>query len=324
MYPPYIPNLPSQLIPTAARTLTGVLNAPMPDTVYVRSGGPLTSDERSLNNAGMFATTIQAGLALLSASSYGSGYAGAWSQVIALPGHAETITAADAWSNIVAGTRIVGWGMGMRRPRITWGAATTTVLLNDANTSIHNMILDWAGPVGATDALTVAAPITASAAGCGIYDCYVTAGVDVDQLCTIGLAITGDDFDLVNCRIYGATAAECTTLVNISTCNRTRISNCIIEGATSSTTVGVVRMATTAPLNMLIEYSNIVNRKAASIHAVTGVAAMSGQFRFCGFGILDNATLAAIGTSTGICQIQHCKTVNLAGEAGGETSTVSA
>lgn len=317
------PSIPSLLIPSAARTLTGTLNFPMPDMAFVHSSGPRTSDERSLNNAGLFFTTIGAAITAIKAAGYSQGYAGAYSQVHALPGHTETITAADAWADLTAGTRVVGWGMGMQRPRVTWGAATTTVLLNVANSSIHNMILDWAGPVGGTDALTVAAPITASAAGCGIYDCYVTAGVDADQLCTIGLAITGDDFDLVNCRIYGATAAECTTLVNISTCNRTRIDNCVIEGGTSSTTVGVVRMAATAPLNMLIKNSMFTNRKALSVHAVTGVAAMSGVFMDCGFGILDNATLGGIGTSNGICQSIRCYTTNLAGENGALSTVVS-
>jgi hypothetical protein len=316
MYPLTTQVIPSLLIPSAARTLTGTLNFPMPDIAFVHSSGPRTSDERSLNNAGVFFTTIGAAITAIKAAGYSQGYAGAYSQVIALPGHTETITAADAWADLTAGTRILGQGIGMQRPRVTWGAAAATVLLNVANSSIHNMILDWAGPVGATDALTVAAPITASAAGCGLYDCYVTAGVDADQLCTIGLAITGNDFDLVNCRIYGATAAECTTLVNISTCDRTRIENCVIEAASSSTTVGVVRLATTAPLNILFKNSTFKNRKAASVHAVTGVAATTGTVTDCNFGVLADGTTLPWGTSNGLVDFYRCHIVNIAGETG--------
>lgn len=245
--------------------------------------------------------------------------------VFVLPGHTENISAADQMSNLLAGTRIIGLGHGTNRPTFTWSAATATFLFDVANVSLQNCILEMAGDPASTTALSVAAPITVSAAGCSIRNCLIRTSVDADQLATIPITTTAaaDDFVMDAVHMYGATAGESTTFVRLVGADRFVMNSCVLQGATSSTTVGVVQCITTASTNIVVRNSTFINRKAASVHAFTGLAACTGVVENCNFGILDNTTLAGLVTPGDLMGFR-CKTVNLAGEQGGETSTVSA
>jgi hypothetical protein len=125
-----------------------------------------------------------------------------------------------------------------------------------------------------------------------------------------------DDFSFVGNQCYGATAAECTTFLRVVGADRMVMKDCIIDGATSSTTVGVMQMLTTASTQVLIDNCTFVNRKALSVHAATGMAAATGMVRDCAFGIFDTATLAGFETE-GNLQFSNCFTSNLAGENAG-------
>jgi hypothetical protein len=206
-------------------------------------------------------------------------------------------------------------GSGNRRPKLTWTLAAGTFLFDVANVQLSNFILDMAPAANA--GVTVAAPITVSAAGCSINNCRIMFGADVNDLVTIGVTTTAaaDDFDFSNNRCYGATAAACTTFLRLVGADRFTMYNTVILGGTSSTTVGVVQMLTTASTDVDIENCSFANRKAASVHACTGMAAATGSVRNCSFGILDDSTLAGWETE-GNLQFFNCQTVNLAGEAG--------
>lgn len=222
---------------------------------------------------------------------------GAGDVVVVLPGHTETISTADGWSNLVAGTRIIGVGQGNLRPTVTWSAAAASVLLNVANASIENMILQLAGDPAATTALTVAAPITVSAAGCAIRGCRINAGVDADQLVTIGVTTTAaaDDFTFSGNRLYSATTAEATTFVQLVGADRLRFNGNHIVGATSAVAVGPVRFLTTASTNIEMLGNTIRNNKAASEQAVTGMAGLSGEVDHLFMTVLSNAAAALTG-----------------------------
>ena len=244
--------------------------------------------------------------------------------VVVLPGHAENVSTADQMSNLVAGTQIVGIGFGANRPTFTWSAATATFLFDVANVRLLNCILEMAGDPASSTALSVAAPITVSAAGCAIEDCLIRVGVDADQLATIGITTTaaGDDLSLRRCHVFGATTSEVTTAIRLVGADRLVIEDCVVQCATSSTTVGSVQFVTTASTQIAVRRSTFINRKAASVHAVTGMAACTGVFDNCNFGILDNATLAGLVTPGDLMGFR-CRTVNLAGEEGAEATTQS-
>lgn len=280
---------------------------------YVRSGGVASGHDDELNLR--VVTTLNAGLAQCRS--------GMGDVVLVAHDHAENVSSADYMSSLVTGTRIIGLGYGALRPTFTWSAAAATWLFDVANVQLQNCILKTAGPSGST-ALTVTAPITISAAGCALVGCLIETGIDADQLATIPITTTNaaDDLSIVGCHLYGATTAESTTMIDVLGCDRLYMADCVLQGATSSTTVGVMRLNATAATQINVERCTFINRKAASVHAVTGVAATTGVVSDCNFGILDNATLAGWVTK-GDLMFYRCKTVNLAGEAGADTTTVS-
>lgn len=249
--------------------------------------------------------------------------------IYVLPGYTETVSAADAWSGLGTKTAvtIVGLGRGTNRPTFTYSAATATILMDAANFRIQNCVFFMAGDVGSTTALTVAAPITVSAAGCAIEDCWINFGVDVDQLVTIGVTTTAAatyfEFKRNNC--YGATAAACTSFLYLVGADFCQVWDNNIIGGTSSVNVGVVRFITTASVGIDFRRNNFMNITASSVHAVTQMAGVLGQVSDCGFGILNDSGLAGwvpAGAGNGP-QFFRCYTANLAGESGGLMTPIS-
>ena len=250
--------------------------------------------------------------------------------IYVLPGYTENITA-DAWSNLAAtGVTVVGIGRGTLRPQLTWTVAGSTLLMDTANFRIQNMNLYMCGPLAATSALTVTAPITVSAAGCAIEDCFINYGIDADQGVTIGITTTAaaDYFEFKrNTCFCDVTAGSTLTtsfmyLVGADNCE---VFDNTIDGATSSTTVGSVRFITTASIGINFKRNFIVNKKASSIHAVTQMDGVLGCVMDSGYGILDNATLAGWVPANAGNGPQHIRsyTVNLAAENGTLTTPVS-
>ena len=249
--------------------------------------------------------------------------------IYVLPGYTESISAADAWSNLgtKTGVTVVGLGRGTNRPALTWTAQTATILMDSANFRIQNCQMFMAGSTGSTTALTVDAPITVSAAGCALEDNFIQFGVDADQLVTIGVTTTAAAtyFEFKRNKCYGATAAGCTSFLYLVGADFCEVWDNTIIGGTSSTTVGVVRFITTASVGIDFRRNTFTNLLASSVHAVTQMAGVLGQVSDCGFGILNDSGLAGwvpAGAGNGP-QFFRCYTANLAGESGGLMTPIS-
>jgi len=241
-----------------------------------------------------------------------------------LEGHVESIAAADAMSNLVAGTKIIGLGSGTLRPTFTWTIATSTFLLDVANVVLENLILNLEPGTGT---VSVAAPFTVSAAGCGFVNCRMRTSTDSSNLATVPIALTdaADDCFLIGNRIFGATTGESTTLVDIAGADRLVMADNVFKGASSSTGVGVVRFKTTAAVDVVLLRNTYINKKALSTAAVTGVASVSGVSRDEHFAYLDTSSLTPWLTSTGLMTFHRPTVTNTAGEVGTEVvGTVSA
>lgn len=240
--------------------------------------------------------------------------------VLLLPGYTESIAAADAWSNLGTKTDVTvrSLGRGTNRAIITWTAATSTVLFDSANFALENCQLLMAGADAAGAALTVAAPITISAAGCRLVENDGRFGFDADQIVTIGITTTAAADDLVIQRntFYGATAAPCTTFMDLIGCDRLLMEDNVFAGATSAVGVGIVRFATTASLNITLRRNTYINRVASSTAAVTGLAGVSGVSYEEMFHYLDNSSTTPWITSPGIMCFYNPRVTNLAGEVG--------
>ncbi len=285
----------------------GLLSAPASGTVagYVRSTGVQDGDDgyiqRNMN------LTLNAALAKCRA--------GRGDTVYVLPGHVENISSADYMSSLKAGTNIIGLGDRSTRPVFTWSAAAATFLLDVAGVKLQNMDFQMAGPSGTT-AITVAAPMTISAAGCSLVDIYCRAEIDADQGATIAIKTTAaaDDLLLDNVQIIGeGDGTLVTTFFDIIGADRLVMRDCYFAGI-SSVAVGVVRFATTASLNIQLERNVYINRFALSTCAVTGLAAVSGISVDESFNYLDDASDTAWLTSQGIMHFNNAQITNLAGE----------
>lgn len=252
--------------------------------------------------------------------------------IYVLPGYTESITAADAWSSLgtATGVTVVGLGKGTNRPIITWTAAAGTILMDSANFTIQNMNLYMAGPLGSTTALTVAAPITVSAAGCAIEDCYINCGVDADQGVTIGVTTTASaDFMRFNRNtVYGAVAAGVlmTSFFYAVGADYLEMHDTVIDAATSATAVGVLRFITTASLGISVRRCIFRNTVALSTHAVTQMDGVLGVVADCGLGILADSGLGGWVAASAGNGPQHFRgsTANLAAENGGVQTPTSA
>lgn len=252
---------------------------------YVRSTGRQDGDTPEIT-AKLY-TTLNSALALCRS--------GMNDMVVVLPGHAENVSSADQMSNLKAGTVIRGVGQGTARPTFTWTAATATFLLDVANVRLENCILNLcaAGNAG----VTVAAPITVSAAGCVINGCQIFFGADADDIVTIGITTTAGatDFRFMNNDCYGATAAECTTFLQLVGGTRAQIINNRIIGATSNGGVGLIRLLTTASTDVTIDGLYVRNNKAASTVAITGLASSGGYANNLFMVVLSNNLAALTG-----------------------------
>lgn len=246
--------------------------------------------------------------------------------IVVRKGHTESISAADYFSLIGSRKRITirGEGEGLERGTLTWTTATSTWLFDTDSIRIENLNLNLEPGTGTVN---VAAPFTVSAAGCAITDCLIKFGTDANNKVTIGITTTaaGDDFQFHRNKCYGATAAECTTFMQLVGADRLAMHDNVIEGASSAVGVGIVRFATTASLNIDLKRNSYVNRKALSTAAVTGLAGVSGVSRDEHFAYLDTASLTPWLTSTGIMTFHRPTVTNTAGETGTEVvGTVSA
>jgi hypothetical protein len=294
---------------------------------YLRSGGIRSGETLPAKEV---VTTLNAAAARVRA--------GIGDTIVVMPDHAENIASADQVTGLVAGTNIVGLGSGNLRPTFTWSAAAATFLFDVANTRLSNCILNMAGSRTSTTALTVAAPITVSAAGCAITDCEINFGVDADQLTTVGITTTaaGKDFTFARNYCFGDTAAESTTFFRAVGADRLNFIDNRILGATSAVGIGLFQFITTASLNCCIERNFIANRKAASEACVSvsaGATASSGFVNDLYLASLANgANQLVLGHANGAWGLsagafsfgRHVYVSNLAGERMAEVTVVSA
>jgi hypothetical protein len=221
-------------------------------------------------------------------------------RIVCLPGHTENIDVANKWSNIVPGVTVLSMGEGTARATFTWNAAAATVLFNQANFGIKNCILQMATDPASSTSVTVAAPITVSAKGCFIDDCFIQWGVAAAQNVTIGITTTAaaTDFRFNRNRCYAVTAAAPgTTFLRLTGTDRLEMQDTWIHGPGSSTTIGPVQQLTTAGLGMFINRCAFTSTTALSTIAFTAISGNTGQMSNCTFGVLASGNGITTGSA---------------------------
>ena len=224
--------------------------------------------------------------------------------VFVLPGHAENISAADAWSDLVAGTKIIGLGTGTDRPTFTWTAAAGTILANVANVRIQNCRFLMAGALGSTTALSVTVGIPVTAAGFEFIGNWVNVGVDADQLCTdaFTLSAAADDCRFEGNYIFGNAAAEITSVITTSAAgaDRLKIINNVISADVATAASGVLLdLDAGAILHNDIIGNHLANNTASSKYVIDPHANNTGIVHGNVFYVNDGATgPASLGFAT--------------------------
>ncbi len=241
--------------------------------------------------------------------------------IVVRKGHAETISVADYFTLLGARKRIriIGEGEGPERPTFTWSTATSSWLLDTDSVFLENLILKLEPTTGT---VTVAAPITISAAGVGIRKCRINFGTDANNKVTIGITTTAaaNDLQFKQNVARGAAAATCTTFLRLVGGDSAQVWDNDIVGGTTAAAVGVVQALTTPPTNVDFQRNYFENNIAAGTAAVTFMAAATGKctldrYKYNGTG------LAAV-TTTGLVGFWDCKVVNAVVDGTPEAGTL--
>lgn len=211
-------------------------------------------------------------------------------------GYTESIGAADAWSNVKAGVRVIGMGRGTNRPKFTWTLGSATLLLDVANVTIENCQLELAGDPAATAALTVAAAITITGAGCGLYGNHFQVGVDADQIITLGILVNAAKVEIIGNTFIGAAAAEITaagTVIRLTAADQCKINYNYMSAALATDTDGLIETLTTASIDLEIVGNYIYSNGAGSTCCIDFGAALA----CTGFMDFNNCTVDADATA---------------------------
>lgn len=213
-------------------------------------------------------------------SAVGACTANAGDIILVMPGHTETVIAAGGLDLDVAGITVLGLGNGSNRPTVNFTTATSADVDIDAtNVTVENIIFDMTG----VDA--VAAGIDVNADDFTMRKCRVLMG-DSDGQAVVGvLSDTNvDRVSIENCDFYGDTIAGPAAAIRLIGGIEHKIRHNNIQGSFSQAPLALV---TTAPLNVVIEHNNLINKVASGTAAIQGVAAMTGVIKF---NVMEHAT----------------------------------
>jgi hypothetical protein len=285
---PYYQAMPALITPNATLIKPGGRVA-----AFVRSTGAQDGEDH-FASSGMLVRDLNSALARCRS--------GAGDIVYVLPGHTENIATADAMSNLVAGTQIIGTGRpgATNNPSLTWSAVAGTFLLDVADCSIQGMTLN----MGGADAVT--APITVTGAGCSMIGNFLNLGTSsvLETITPITVSTGAHDFLFSANKVQSLGGAVCTNAISITAAvNRPNIVGNDFDVECAGATNGVIDISAAA-VQVRIVGNLIVNRRASAAVSVrwSDTAALTGVIakNYLGFTAdvtVATAALSAAGTS---------------------------
>ena len=197
--------------------------------------GPQSDTTDSYSTSSLLVSTLNAGLARCRS--------GKGDVVIVLPGHTETVSTADFYTSLVAGTRIIGVAdmySGLM-PVLNFTATASTFLLDVANVQISGLKFT----VGIDEVVNF---VNVSGAGCRIDNCYFQVGTasTMDMDTAIIVATGATDCVITNNRFVGTSTAVNTNIISVTGTgvNNFVISNNFFHVSVSSN--GVIDLSGTA------------------------------------------------------------------------------
>ncbi|MHC4714125.1 MAG: hypothetical protein ACYTAN_12780 [Planctomycetota bacterium] len=189
-------------------------------------------------------------------------YAQAGDMIVVGPGHTETIS--TALTILVGDLYIRGVGVGLRRPKFTFGATTASMALGVPG----GVILENLHFAPGIDSVVFMVLVVGT--DCQIIDCYVSDTAAYQALTAIALNATADRTNIVGLRAFqpNAGAAQC---VSISSADLVEVRDCYIAGDYSAACCAL----TAAAVDVLIDHNKLNNLNAVDV-CIEGFAGATG------------------------------------------------
>lgn len=215
---------------------------------YVHSSGRAFVDDATIDKAGLY-RTVNAALARCRAG-YGD-------TVVVLPGHTETISGANGWSNMVAGCNIIGHGRGSLRPTISFSATASQLAVAVANVLISGMQFNVDGANGVVNAIDV------NGADFTLQNCVVRLASGAALKATIGMSLSAARARVVGCKFFGTATHNVTDGILIDTAvDGIEITDTVMM-ASATAANGLIRV-TAAATNLLFRDLVLYNTHTSS------------------------------------------------------------
>jgi hypothetical protein len=223
--------------------------------------------------------------------------------IFALPGYSENVSSA-AFASIPAGTKLIGLGVPgeSSAPKLIWTAVAGTLLFQAADILFQNMTLQFNG------ADSIDAPITVSAAGCGIEDCRILLGSDTALDSDVGITVAagGDNFRFLRNYVFTTGSAVVTNavLINGAVDSPKIADNTFIVPTTSTNGIVEIGAAAVVVTNMEVSNNKLINKSTGSACIRMTDAAHTGV-------VYDNYSGLTANTAPGTTGISLAGTTNI-------------
>lgn len=207
--------------------------------------------------------------------------------IIVMPGHAESVIAADGIDFDVAGITVIGLGEGSSRPTFTFTTATTAdIEVDAANITIANCVF-------INDIDSLAAPIDVDAAYFAMIDCDMRDDTAAKQTIRWILGdANADNMTLIGCNNRGSDTAGATAWITLNGADGVEIIGCRSNGDYSAANVENITAACT---DLLITKNHLENANAVDVN-IEGFAAMTGWLSFNSLRIATDGQVTWINT----------------------------
>jgi hypothetical protein len=172
--------------------------------------------------------------------------------IFCMPGHAETVAAADITMDVI-GVSVIGLGHGDNRPTFTFDATGSTIAMSAASTRLSNVILTPG--IAAVDAAITA---TGAAVEIDNIETKIAAVYEFD----IGISVTGNNTIIRDCVINTLDGAGSATGISLDGCERVLITRNVIQGNFSDSAIS--NLAAQA-IQITITHNVISNQSAAGV-----------------------------------------------------------
>lgn len=200
---PLTPDLPTVAYGAGLKTPYGIALLPPGSRVaaYVRSTGEQSGDDSFIRSN--LVTTLAAGLARCRS--------GLMDTVVVLPGHSESVTDATMLTNLVAGTRVMGFGRGSNMPVFRWTATGSQWAVSVADVVFSGLHLQLEGANGVVKAINV----TGSGVGFHNNDIEVASGATNKATIAIEVGTGAHRFEMVGNVLRGTATHNVTDGIKI-------------------------------------------------------------------------------------------------------------